>query len=120
MTDQLIAKLEAAESSDWQLSDEVLRALGWRVKRLSWGGIICRDPSGRDRDKEYQGEIPSPAEYVGDVLALFEDETEAIEAMYEALDAVARRGYMPGLMADALARQLCVELIARTPTTPER
>ena len=63
MTDQLIAKLEAAEAGSRELSDVVLLALGWtHPHTVSWVS-----PDGRG---VHDLDAPSPTESVDDALGL--------------------------------------------------
>lgn len=71
MTDQLIAKLEAAEAGSRELSDEVLLACGWRIIEREMEAPatalaeVWFSPDGIEAD-----EPPSPTESVDDALGL--------------------------------------------------
>ena len=72
MTDQLIAKLEAAEAGSRELSDEVLIALGYMESQ--WAEIgLWRDPTDntiRSATVPDAKQRPSPTQYVDDALGL--------------------------------------------------
>ena len=102
MNSDLITRLESAPCGTRELSDEVLRALGWKLRPWFW-----EDPRGGRWGDACFPDVPDPARSVDDALGLASDDIDALAALQEAL-----RPTLPSAaLRKALACRVCAALL---------